>query len=84
VDQGRLSAIVDVEAYVVGPRELDFIGLEYVLNPKAAGSFIRGYTEILDLPDLTRVRAVYRYLYRLLGVQGAVDLDRWLARPPLF
>jgi len=84
VEDKKLSAIVDVEAYVVGPRELDFVGLEYVLNAKAAEPFVRGYTKILDLPDLTRSRSVYRYLYRLLGVQGSVDLDRWLARAPLF
>jgi len=30
------------------------------------------------------VRPVYRYLYRLLGVQGPVPLAAWLAWPILF
>jgi len=84
MDNGRLSAIVDVEAYVVAPREFDFIGLEYILDRSAADAFIQGYTTILALPELSKVRRVYRYFYRLLGVQGSVDLDRWFAQPVLF
>lgn len=83
-ENGLISAIVDVEAYVVGPRELDFIGLEYVLDEKSSKSFIDGYTTILDIPDLSKCRHTYRYLYRLLGVQGSIDLDTWLAQPELF
>lgn len=84
VEDGKISAIVDIEAYAVGPREFDFIGLEYVLDETASRSFINGYEEILQLPDLSHCRTVYRYLYRLLGVQGEVDLDTWLGQPALF
>jgi len=83
-DHGRISAIVDCEAYVVAPREFDFIGLEYILDRNAADAFIQGYTTILALPALDKVRRVYRYWYRLLGVQGSVDLDQWFAQPELF
>lgn len=83
-ENGLISAIVDIEAYVVAPRELDFVGLEYVMDEEAAASFISGYTTILDIPDLSACRKAYRYLYRLLGVQGSVPLDKWLARPALF
>jgi hypothetical protein len=81
---GMISAIVDTEAYVVGPREFDFIGLEYVLDEQTSKSFINGYTTILDIPELSNCRKTYRYLYRLLGVQGSVDLDKWFAQPELF
>jgi aminoglycoside phosphotransferase (APT) family kinase protein len=84
VQDGLLSAVVDVEAYAVGPREFDFIGLEYVLDEASAASFLKGYSMILDPPDLFIFRTVYRYFYRLLGVQGSVDLDRWLAQRKLF
>ncbi|GIP40161.1 hypothetical protein J31TS4_34410 [Paenibacillus sp. J31TS4] len=83
-EQGRLSAIVDIEAYVAAPRELDFIGLEYLLKEEDLRPFLAGYTAILPIPELSACRKVYRYLYRLLGVQGSVDLEEWLAQPELF
>ncbi|SDX03635.1 phosphotransferase [Paenibacillus sp. CF384] len=83
-EDGVLSAVVDVEAYAVGPRELDFVGLEYVLDERSAAAFLKGYSSILAPPDITDYRTVYRYFYRLLGVQGSVDLDLWLKQPSLF
>lgn len=84
IRDGMLSAVVDVEAYVVGPRELDFIGLEYLLEEESAAAFLQGYSTLLSPPHLKRYRRVYRYFYRLLGVQGSVDWDRWLAQRVLF
>jgi len=84
VQDGMLSAVVDVEAYAVGPRELDFVGLEYVLDERSAASFLEGYSTVLAPPDISDYRAVYRYFYRLLGVQGSVDLDEWFAQRALF
>ncbi|WP_274366285.1 phosphotransferase [Paenibacillus thermotolerans] len=78
IQDEMLSAVVDVEAYVVGPREFDFIGLEYLLDEISVVSFLKGYSSILNPPDLSKYRTVYRYFYRLLGVQGSVDLQRWL------
>lgn len=57
-----LSAVVDVEAYAVGPREIDFIGLEYVLDEKSAEAFLGGYSKQLQPPDLSSYREVYRYI----------------------
>lgn len=84
IEGGMLSAVVDVEAYAVGPREFDFIGLEYVLDEQSAVSFLSGYSSIMQPPELSRCRNVYRYFYRLLGVQGSMDLDRWLAQKVLY
>jgi hypothetical protein len=83
-DGTRITALVDTEAYVVAPRALDFIGYEYELDEGGAAAFAAGYRGLLPLPVLGMVRPVYRYLYRLLGVQGAVPLDEWLAWPVLF
>lgn len=80
----RITALIDTEAYVVAPRALDFIGYEYELDERGAAAFAAGYRTLLPLPDLATVRPVYRYLYRLLGVQGAVPLDEWLAWPTRF
>ncbi|PYI53186.1 aminoglycoside phosphotransferase [Paenibacillus flagellatus] len=84
MQDGLLSAVVDVEAYALGPRELDFVGLEYVLDEASAAPFLNGYSTVLAPPDLSPYRNVYRYFYRLLGVQGSVDLDRWFAQRALF
>lgn len=83
-DGEHFTALVDTEAYAIGPRELDFIALEYVLDQRGATAVARGYNGILPLLDLSQVRSVYRYLYRLLEVQGSIDLDVWMRHPPLF
>ncbi|TCN20487.1 hypothetical protein EV146_114107 [Mesobacillus foraminis] len=62
-----ITGLVDTEAYVMAPRELDFIGLEYVLDEKSEQNFKHGYEKVMEIPDLTKCRIPYRYLYRLLG-----------------
>ncbi|HZR43443.1 MAG TPA: hypothetical protein VFB12_25235 [Ktedonobacteraceae bacterium] len=83
-DGGRLTALVDTEAYAVGPCELDFIALEYVLDQRGAAALTKGYNTIRPLPDLSRVRSVYRYFCRLIGIQKKTDLETWMAQPVLF
>jgi hypothetical protein len=83
-DGKAITGLVDTEAYVIAPRELDFIGLEYMLDYKAASHFKRGYRRVLELPDLSMVRKPYRYLYRLLSVQGDVNIKEWLDHEVLF
>lgn len=83
-EDGMLSAVVDIEAYVVGPRILDFIALEYVLDKETVRPFLEGYSTMLDVPPLSGYRRVYRYFYLLLGIEGTVDLDDWMAQPELF
>ncbi|MGZ9584510.1 phosphotransferase [Paenibacillus marinisediminis] len=83
-DGDRITAIVDTEAYVLGPVELDFIALEYVLDHEASIPFIEGYQSVREAPSISEVRRTYRYLYRILGVQGSVDLRSWFAKPSLF
>lgn len=80
----EITGLVDTEAYVIGPREFDFISLEYILDEKSARDFKIGYEKIMEIPDLTKYRMPYRYLYRLLSVQGSVDINDWLNHKPLF
>lgn len=80
----RLTGLVDTEAYVIAPRELDFIGLEYVLDKRSSKDFIAGYERIMEIPNLETCRLPYRYLYRLLSVQGSVEIDEWLEHEKLF
>ncbi len=83
-DGSRITGLVDTEAYAIAPREFDFIGLEYVFTEKEARTFQKGYETIMPIPDLKQCRTPYRYLYRLLSVQGNSDLDEWLQHPSYF
>ncbi|MBP1990567.1 hypothetical protein J2Z66_002173 [Paenibacillus eucommiae] len=69
---------------MLAPPEFDFIGLEYVLDAESSKPFIEGYKTVLTVPDLSCVRRSYRFLYRIMGVQGSVDLAKWFAQPVLF
>lgn len=79
-----ITGLVDTEAYVIAPREFDFIGLEYLLDEEAVTEFKRGYKRVMELPSLELCREPYRYLYRLLAVQGRVDVEEWLNFKKLF
>ncbi|GEM48534.1 phosphotransferase enzyme family protein [Deinococcus cellulosilyticus] len=79
--EGELSGLVDVEAYVIAPAALDLIGLEYVLDRKAARAVKQGYCRIRPFPDLSRVRSPYRLFCRLLSIQGKVPLEDWMNHP---
>ncbi|ETT88578.1 phosphotransferase [Viridibacillus sp. FSL R5-0477] len=83
-DGREITGLVDTEAYVIAPRELDFIALEYVLDEKSVEDFKEGYERVMEIPDLTKYRVPYRYLYRLLAVQGSVDIESWLGHKSLF
>jgi hypothetical protein len=83
-DGGRLTAIVDTEAFVVGPPAMELLALEYVLDPTGAEAVARGYRSLSPLPPLAAVRPVYRYFLRLIEVQGDDDLDEWMSWPILF
>ncbi|RWS44294.1 nitrate reductase [Bacillus mycoides] len=83
-DGQSITGLVDTEAYAIAPREFDFIGLEYVLTDKEARAFKQGYETIMPIPRLEKCRQPYRYLYRLLSVQGSVELKKWLHHPSYF
>ena len=49
-DGKAITGLVDTEAYVIAPRELDFIGLEYVLDERSVEHFKNGYERIKEFP----------------------------------
>jgi hypothetical protein len=80
----RVSAIVDTEAYVLGPREMDLIAIECSLDEMGAHFFRNGYAEVLPFPDLSEVRELYRYFFCLLEIKGpAFDYHKWMSMPNL-
>jgi aminoglycoside phosphotransferase (APT) family kinase protein len=84
-EDGRVVAMIDIDAYVVGPRELDFVCLEYFVDEHSAALIARGYREVSQLPAIEPVRRVYRYFFWLLTMNPmALDYDRWTTWPAAF
>ncbi|MBZ9712946.1 hypothetical protein [Deinococcus multiflagellatus] len=81
---GQPYALVDVEASVLAPPELDLCLWEVLLLPAQAQVFRTGYSEIRPFPDLVPHRAACRTLLLTLEVDGAPPLAEWLARPASF
>jgi hypothetical protein len=81
----RVSAIVDTEAYVLGPREMDLIAIESSLDGIGAYSFKKGYSEVLPFPEVSQLRELYRFFFCLLEIKGpAYDYHKWMSMPSLF
>ena len=81
---GQPCALVDVEASVYAPPELDLCLWELLLSPSGATEFQAGYSELLPFPDLSAHRAACRLILQALEVEGAPPLREWLALPAHF
>jgi hypothetical protein len=79
--QGQLSAIVDMDAFVIGPRELELVLLEYQLDKQQAEYFSEAYHDIADMPDLSAQRYCYRLLLFLMNSLGETDIEQWMSAP---
>jgi len=75
---GSLSALVDLDAFVYGPRELELVLLEYLLDEQQANLFAEHYQKNHSLPDLTQVRKPYRLLLFMMNVLGEKNIDNWM------
>ena len=77
VDNGRLSALVDIESCVWGPIELELVTIErFIRNGDA---FRTGYEETFGaLPPLEPVREVFRFFYYLLYNAPPKRLAEWI------
>ncbi len=80
----KLSALVDLDAFVWAPLELDLVLLECLLDKTQAQVFLQSYQQTQPLPDLTRVRTAYRVLLFLMHMLGEKDCRKWLAKPAHF
>lgn len=78
---GQLSALVDLDAFVWGPVEMEFVLLEYVLTAQQWQIFATHYQRYCPLPALETVRAPYRMMLFLMNVLGEQDLQTWLQAP---
>lgn len=58
-EQQRISGVVDLDAYVIGPREWELSTLELGISAPAA--FRRGYERYAPLPTFAPFRTFYRF-----------------------
>jgi len=80
----HLSALVDLDAFVFAPRELEFVLLEYLLDEQQAILFAEQYKKKHSLPTLSQVRKPYRLLLFMMNVLGEKDVDIWMRSPIRF
>jgi aminoglycoside phosphotransferase (APT) family kinase protein len=81
---GKLAALVDLDAFVFAPPALELIMLEYLLDAQQATLFIAEYQKTHALPDLAKHRAPYRLLLFMMNVLGEKDVDSWMQAPNRF
>jgi hypothetical protein len=77
LENGEL-AVVDLDAFVIAPRELELVLLEYLLTPQQAELFKQVYQAYLPIPDLSDCRYSYRLLLFLMNVLGESSIENWM------
>ncbi len=80
VAQSRTLALIDIDAFVIGPRVLELVLLEYVLKEQQFALFKKAYTQMNIWPDYSAQKASYQLLLFLMQVLGETDLVSWMKR----
>jgi hypothetical protein len=83
LDDGRI-ALLDLDAFVIGSKELELILLEYILDKRQAQLFEQHYQHKIDWTELNNVRIAYRLLLFLMNVLGEQDIEKWMSAPSRF
>lgn len=71
-------ALVDLDAFAIGPRSLELVLLEYVLTAEQFNLFKKQYSLKHDWPDYSQQKASYQLLLFLMNVLGETDVERWM------
>lgn len=83
--EGRLSALVDIDALVFAPKALELVLMEYWLTPAQLVIWCRVYLSMGgDLPSLAKVRKPYRQLLWSWHIMGRLTEAEWMAWPEFF
>lgn len=75
---GRITGVVDLDSYVIGPREVELATAEMCLTRPE--DFRRGYESVLPLPEFGRFREYCRFWLMLCDTSGKPDLEEFLTR----
>jgi len=79
-----ISSLVDLDAFVFAPRELDFVILEFILTPDQLEIFSENYSKYHTIPTFEKVRPAYRLLLFYMQILGEADLDDWMNKKVFF
>ncbi|MGW0230367.1 phosphotransferase [Actinopolymorpha singaporensis] len=79
---GTLAGVVDLDSYVVGPRELELAVVETCLTRPE--DFRRGYESVLPLPRFEEFRAYCRFWMLVCEGGGNPDVDEFLTSRAYF
>ena len=71
-------ALIDLDAFVIGPKNLDLVLLRYVLPPAQLVLFKREYCQTHPWPDAAAQTPCYQLLLFLMNVLGETDLKSWM------
>lgn len=72
--------LIDLDAFVIAPRALDLVLLEYVLTPAQLAVFKQRYTQTHLWPEHTANTPCYQLLLFLMNILGESDLAKWMQR----
>lgn len=77
-----VTAVVDLDAYVIGPREWELAVVEQCLRNGSA--FVKGYESYQEFPDITESRSFYRFFSYLCDPWTEKDLNTFMTEHILF
>lgn len=77
LENGSL-ALIDLDAFVIGPKNLDLVLLSYVLSPAQLAIFKREYCKTHTWPDDAAQKPCYQLLLFLMNVLGETNLAKWM------
>lgn len=80
VCDGHALALIDLDAFVIAPKNLDLTLLANLLTPAQWLLFKRHYVSIQAWPDDTQPQPCYQLLLFLMQVFGETNLASWMAR----
>jgi hypothetical protein len=78
LEQGHTLALIDLDAFVIGPPSLELVLLEYVLTAQQFALFKATYTEKNDWPEYAAQKTSYQLLLFLMQVLGETKLSSWM------
>lgn len=81
-DCSKINAVVDFDAYVIGPREWELSIIELCLSNRSA--FKDGYEAYCKMPDLSELRDFYRFFSYLCDPWEKKDLQSFLKSNVIF
>lgn len=77
-------ALLDLDAFVIGTKELELILLEYLLDKRQAQLFEQHYQHEIHRTELAKIRIAYRLLLFLMNVLGEQDIEQWMSASTKF